>query len=139
MPYAKTFRDLEVYVLSRKLAAEIFVITGSFPKEEIFSLTDQIRRASRSVGAQIAEAWAKRKYERHFVSKLTDADGELQECEHWLDVAKDCGYISDITHKELFALSMELGRKLNSMSIKAESFCKTSKSGNNGNSNSCNR
>jgi len=127
MSYAKTFRDLDVYSLSRKLASEIFLVTKSFPKEETFSLTDQIRRASRSIGAQVAEAWAKRKYERHFVSKLTDADGELQECEHWLEVAKDCGYISEITRKELFVISMELGRKLNSMSAKAESFCKTSK------------
>ena len=70
---------MEVYKLSRALSKEIFEISKNFPKEEMFSLTDQIRRSSRSVGAQIAEAWAKRKYEKHFVSKLTDADGEQLE------------------------------------------------------------
>ena len=76
MEYVKSFRDLEVYKLSRQLSKEIFEISKMFPKEEMYSLTDQVRRSSRSVGAQIAEAWAKRKYEKHFVSKLTDSDGE---------------------------------------------------------------
>ena len=89
MPYVKSFRSLEVYMLSRLLSKEIFEVSKKFPKEEMFSLTDQIRRSSRSVGAQIAEAWAKRKYERHFVSKLTDADGEQLETQHWLEVAFD--------------------------------------------------
>jgi four helix bundle protein len=93
MNYAKSFRELEVYKLARELAREIFNISKSFPKEETYSLTDQIRRSSRSVGAQIAEAWAKRKYERHFISKLTDADGEQQETQHWLETAFDCNYI----------------------------------------------
>lgn len=93
MTYAKSFRDLEVYKLSRELAREIFHISKSFPKEETYSLTDQIRRSSRSVGAQIAEAWAKRKYEKHFISELTDADGEQQETQHWLETAFDCNYI----------------------------------------------
>ena len=84
MTYAKSFRELEVYKLSRELAGEIFQISKSFPKEETYSLTDQIRRSSRSIGAQIAEAWAKRRYEKHFISKLTDADGEQQETQHWL-------------------------------------------------------
>ncbi len=76
MAHAKSFRDLDVYKLSRELAKEIFELSKSFPKEEIYSLTDQVRRSSRSIGAQILEAWAKRRYERHFTSKLTDADGE---------------------------------------------------------------
>ena len=76
MEYVETYKDLEVYRASRQLAKEIFSITKSFPRDEMYSLTDQIRRSSRSVGAQIAEAWAKRKYEKHFISKLTDADGE---------------------------------------------------------------
>ncbi len=79
LPYAKSFRDLLVYQKTRQLAREIFQITATFPREEMFSLTDQIQRSSRSIGAQIAEAWAKRRYERHFLSKLTDADGEQQE------------------------------------------------------------
>jgi four helix bundle protein len=65
----------------------------AFPKEETFSLTDQIRRSSRSIGANIAEAWAKRRYERHFVCKLTDADGEQMETQHWIGTALDCGYL----------------------------------------------
>ena len=69
MEYVKSYRDLEVYRLARKLADEIFNETKKFPREEMYSLTDQVRRSSRSVGAQIAEAWAKRKYEKHFISK----------------------------------------------------------------------
>ncbi|MEI6596139.1 MAG: four helix bundle protein [Bacteroidota bacterium] len=82
MEYVKSFRDLEVYKLSRQLSGEIFEVTKKFPKEEMYSLTDQIRRSSRSVGTQIAEAWAKRKYEKHFISKLTEADGEQLETQH---------------------------------------------------------
>ena len=78
MEHAKSYKELEVYKLARQLSKEIYEITKGFPKEEMYSLTDQIRRSSRSVGAQIAEAWAKRKYEKHFISKLTDADGEQQ-------------------------------------------------------------
>ena len=85
MEHAKSFRDLEVYKLTRQLSYEIYETFKSFPKEEMYSLTDQIRRSSRSVGAQIAETWAKRQYERHFVSKLTDADGEQQETQHWIE------------------------------------------------------
>ncbi len=77
--YAKSFRDLVVYQKARSVAKAIFEITKAFPREEMYSLTDQMRRSSRSIGAQIAESWAKRRYEKHFVSKLTDADGEQQE------------------------------------------------------------
>src|SRR5688572_22090803 len=80
----KTFSDLEVYKLCRLLARDIFYLSREFPKEEAYSLTNQIRRSSRSVGAQIAEAWGKRRYEKHFVSKLTDADGEQLETQHWI-------------------------------------------------------
>jgi hypothetical protein len=76
LPYVTHFRELRVYKKARQLAQEIFAVTKSFPREEVYSLTDQVRRSSRSVGAQIAEAWAKRAYIRHFASKLTDADGE---------------------------------------------------------------
>ena len=77
MVYVKSFRDLEVYKLARQLAMEIFIVSRRFPKEEIYALTDQIRRTSRSVGGQISEGWGKRRYVNHFISKLTDADGEL--------------------------------------------------------------
>jgi len=74
--YVRSFRDLDVYKAARNLSNSIFGTTKRFPKEEMYSLTDQIRRSSRSVGAQIAEAWGKRRYEKHFISKLTDADAE---------------------------------------------------------------
>ena len=89
MAFAGSFEELEVYKLARAMSLRIYELTKLFPKEERYSLTDQIRRSSRSVGAQIAEAWAKRKYEKHFVSKLTDADGEQHETRHWVMAALD--------------------------------------------------
>jgi len=86
-------------------------------------LTDQIRRSSRSIGAHIAEAWAKRRYERHFVSKLTDADAEQMETQHWIDVASDCGYLSAENAQELFSGSIDTGRLLQGMIRKAALFC----------------
>ena len=123
MEHVNSFRDLEVYKLSRKLQSEISNTTKSFPKEEIYSLTDQIRRASRSVGAQIAEAWAKRRYIRHFVSKLTDADGEQQETQHWTETAFDCGYISIELQNDWLQRYAQVGKMLNSMINKADKFC----------------
>jgi four helix bundle protein len=87
MSFASNFRQLEVYRVSRNLCDELYSITKQFPREEMYSLTDQMRRSSRSVGAQIAEAWGKRRYVRHFISKLTDADGEQLETQHWIEVA----------------------------------------------------
>jgi len=89
----------------------------------MYSLTDQLRRASRSIGSQIAEAWGKRRYEKHFVSKLTDADAEQMETQHWIGEALDCGYISTIEADRLIAGLEEIGRMLNSMIEKAEAFC----------------
>ncbi len=94
MEYVKSFRDLEVYKLARELSKEIFELSKKFPKEEMYSLTDQVRRSSRSIGAQIAQAWGKRKYERHFVSKLTDSDAEQLETQHWIETTADCSYFS---------------------------------------------
>ena len=79
MKKVSSFRELEVYKVCRQLAKDIFELSKRFPKEEMYSLTDQIRRASRSSGAQIAEAWGKRRYEKHFISKLTDAGAEQLE------------------------------------------------------------
>jgi four helix bundle protein len=123
MEYVKSFRALEVYKLSRRLSKDIFEVSKKFPKEETYSLTDQIRRSSRSVGAQIAEAWAKRKYEKHFLSKLTDADGEQQETQHWIEIAFDCCYITDDHADELLRQYASIGRMINSMMDKASSFC----------------
>lgn len=121
--YAKSHRDLIVYQKSRALAREIFELTKSFPKEETYSRTDQIRRSSRSVGAQIAEAWAKRAYEKRFVSKLTDSDGEQRETQHWIETAEDCGYISHERSEQLVEKCREAGRLLGSMIDKASMFC----------------
>lgn len=123
LPYAKSFRDLLAYQEARKLSKDIFVISRRFPREETYSLTDQIRRSSRSVGAQIAEAWAKRRYERHFISKLTDADGEQQETQHWLEVAFDCGYLEETELRDLLSRCERTGRLLGGMIEKAELFC----------------
>jgi four helix bundle protein len=101
----------------------VFRLSKGFPKEEMFSLTDQMRRAARSVGAQIAEAWGKRRYEKHFVSKLTDADAEQMETQHWVSEALDCGYISTADAAQLNSGLEEVGRMLNSMIEKADSFC----------------
>lgn len=122
MAYAESFRELEVYKLARKLSKEVFELSMSFPKEERYSLTDQIRRSSRSVGAQIAEAWAKRNYEKHFISKLTDGDGEQLETQHWIESALDCGYISLEVADRLLSEYASLGRMLNSMMAKASQF-----------------
>ena len=122
LAYVKHFRDLEVYKKQRLLARRVFGLSKSFPRDEQFSLTDQMRRSSRSVGAQIAEAWAKRLYPKHFISKLTDADGEQLETQHWLIEATDCGYLNPEQSAELQSLCVEIGRMLGSMIQKANSF-----------------
>ena len=101
MPRIKTHHELEVYKLSFQAGMEIFKVTKSFPKEETYSLTDQIRRSSRSVSGNIAEAFRKRRYPKSFISKLSDAEGEAAETQVWLDYAKNCNYISAETHKSL--------------------------------------
>lgn len=123
MKHAKSFKDLEIYQLARELAREIYGLTKTFPKEEKYSLTDQVRRSSRSVGAQIAEAWAKRRYERHFVSKLTDADGEQLETQHWVESARDCELLNADQTNKLIAKYEVLGRKLYNTIEKAHLFC----------------
>lgn len=112
LKHAQSFRDLIIYRKSRELQREIFRITKSFPKEEIYSLIDQIRRSSRSIGANIAEAWAKRRYEKHFISKLTDSDGEQMETQHWIETALDCGYIDQRASTKLTEMCLEIGRML---------------------------
>ncbi len=117
-----------VYQRARALQRGVFEATRQFPKEEAFSLTDQIRRSSRSIGAQIAEAWAKRDYERHFASKLTDADGEQMETQHWLITAVEDGYLSPAAGRPLFELCLEIGRMLGRMKERAADFCPSDES-----------
>jgi four helix bundle protein len=123
MVYVKSFRDLEVYKLAREVSKEIFILSKRFPVEEKYSLTDQVRRSSRSVGAQIAEAWGKRKYELHFISKLTDADSEQLETQHWLEVAEESSYINSEISEGLLQKCEAIGKMLQSMINKSSSFC----------------
>ena len=125
----ESFRDLEVYKKAFALQQEIFELTKSFPKEELYSLTDQMRRASRSVGSNIAEAWQKRRYIQHFVSKLSDSDGEQAETQHWLDTAIACGYIIRDERDVLVKNCKEIGRMLGSMMFNPEPFCRQFKKG----------
>jgi len=125
MVYVKSFKELEVYKLSRELAKDIYFLTQSFPNDERYSLTDQIRRSSRSIGAQIAESWGKRKYQKHFISKLTDADSEQFETQHWLEVSFECNYIKEQTRYR-GQKCLSIGRMLQSMMNKADIFCSSS-------------
>jgi four helix bundle protein len=111
----RSARDLEVYRKGYELAMCIFRASCRFPTEERFALTGQIRRSSRSVCMNLREAWAKRRYEAHFVSKLTDCDGENNETDTSLDFAKDYGYLSIEDHKDFKARCSEVGRMLGSM------------------------
>ncbi len=109
------FKDLLAYKKAFDLAMEIFHVSKSFPKEETYSLTDQIRRSSRSVCANISEAYRKRRYPKHFISKLTDADGENSETNTWLDFALACEYITQEVHNRLSNQGKEIGKLINYM------------------------
>lgn len=108
-------KDLRVYQRAYALAMELFVLSKEFPKEERYALTDQIRRSSRSVCANLREAWAKRRYPAHFVSKLTDCDGENSETDTWLDFAMGCGYLTDERHNKLTGECAFIGSMLGKM------------------------
>ena len=118
-----SFKDLRVYKLAFELQQEIFETSKRFPPEERYTLTDQVRRASRSIGANLAEAWQKRRYVAHFVSKLTDADGEQAETQHWLDTATACGYVPEKDQKVLLEKGVRIGQMLGTMMAKPEKFC----------------
>ena len=107
--------QLEVYQIAFSIQQEIFELSLRFPKEERYSLTDQIRRSSLSVGANIAEAWRKRRYPAHFASKLTDSDGENAETQHWLQTALACDYLKPATVADLIEKSRVVGAKLGHM------------------------
>ena len=117
--------DLDVYEKAYKLAMRVFELSRNFPLEEKFALTSQIRRSSRSVCLNLREAWAKRRYEAHFVSKLTDCDGENSEMQSALDFAKDCNYINHEQHEKLTALSREVGKMLGRMITNPRPFLVT--------------
>jgi four helix bundle protein len=118
----QSFNELEVYQLAFELQQLIFEQSKKFPKEETYSLTDQIRRSSRSIGANIAEAWRKRRYPAHFVSKLTDSDGENAETQHWINTASACGYIDSLLKEDFLAKSAQIGAKLGRMIADPENW-----------------
>ncbi len=110
-----TYKDLMLYKKSFTLAMEIFTVTKKFPKEETYSLIDQIRRSSRSANICTIEAYRKRRYPNHFISKLTDVDMENSETQGWLEFSKECNYISVEEYHVLLALSNEVGKLIHYM------------------------
>lgn len=115
-------KELIVYKEAYTLAMEIYKISKEWPAEERYSLTDQIRRSSRAVCSNLREAWSKRRYEAHFLMKLTDCDGENSETDTWLDYAKDCGYLKEKDYTRLSKKCREVGRMLGSMLLNPDSF-----------------
>ncbi len=115
-------KELVVYQKAYELSMRIFGLSKTFPPEERYALTSQIRRASRSTCLNLREAWAKRRYEAHFVSKLTDCDGENAETDSCLDFARDCGYVPPTDHQALTGLCAEVGKMLGSMMLRPEKF-----------------
>lgn len=110
-----SYRELTAYRKAFALQQHLFELSKSFPKSETYALTDQVRRASRSMGANIAEAWKKRRYRAHFISKLTDSDAELAETRHWIQTACACTYLDVQIGKELDDEAAQIGRLLGSM------------------------
>lgn len=117
------FKELIVYQKAHKLAMEIYELSSKFPKEEKYSLTDQIRRSSRSVSTNIAESWAKRLYRKAFINKLTDSLGEEFETEDWLDYSRDCKYISASEYEQMISNYDEVRKMLISMINNPEKWC----------------
>ena len=125
MASIRSFRDLDVYTQAREQTKKVFVTSKSFPREERFSLTDQIRRSSRAVNAMIAEAWARRMYPAAFINKINEAMGEAMETQAWLDHALDAEYINQSQHRTLDDSWQRIGAMLNRMIQRADDFCKT--------------
>lgn len=118
----RSHTDLVVYNLAFRMASEIYDLTKKFPKDELYSLTDQIRRSSRSVCANIAEAFRKRKYPKSFVSKLSDSESEAAETQVWLQFSYHCGYIEKAIYENLYKSYNGIIGKLVNMSIKPENW-----------------
>lgn len=123
MSHVNSFKELIVYQKAYMGAMEIFEISKEFPKEEKYSLTDQIRRSSRSVTSNIAEAWGRKNYIKSFVNKLTDSLGEEYETEVWLDYSLDCKYINSDLHKRLTEMYDEVRKMLLSMINNPNKWC----------------
>jgi four helix bundle protein len=124
MAFINGFRELNTYRLAREEAKQLFVLSKSFPREERYALTDQIRRSSRAVKAMLAEAWARRRYRGVFINKLDEALGEATETQSWLDDCLDCGYITPAEFKQMDAAWQSIGAMLNRMIERADDFCK---------------
>jgi len=124
MTAVKTFRELNVYKLARSAALEIFEISKSFPKEERYSLTDQIRRSSRATKAMLAEAWARRRYKPAFINKIDEALGEAMETQSWLDDAVDCKFITPAQFEKMDGEWRSVAAMLARMIDRAADFCK---------------
>jgi four helix bundle protein len=128
-----SFKELRAYQEAVRLQEMVFEESKLWPKEELYALTSQIRRSSRAIGAAIgaamAEAWAKRRYPAHFLSKMTDADAELQESQHWIDTAYASGYLSGESKESFILLSQEIGKMIGGMMAKHERFCDSSSLG----------
>jgi four helix bundle protein len=122
----RTVRDLKVYRKAFDSAMEIFELTKKFPKEEKYSLTDQIRRASRSVCSNLSEGWRKRRYKAVFLNKLTDSGQEAAETQTWLEFSFHCKYIDEETFQRLDDNYEHIFAMLNSMEKKADTFCRPS-------------
>lgn len=122
MNFVKVHKDLVVYQKAFSAAMEIYHLSKSFPKEETYSLTDQIRRSSRSVNANITEAWRKRRYEKSFINKLNDADGEAAETQNWLDFAFACEYINEEKYLDLYKKYDEILGMIVSMTINSKKW-----------------
>ena len=125
MAIINSFRELDVYVLARKQAKAIFALSKSFPNDEKYSLTDQIRRSSRAVNAMIAEAWARRIYPAAFINKIDEALGEAMETQAWLDHALDCGYLDRNQYRVLDDSWQKVGAMRNRMIQRADDFCRS--------------
>jgi four helix bundle protein len=123
MALATHFRELRVYRTAFDAAMLIFTLSKEWPAPERYSLIDQIRRSSRSVCGNIAEAWRKRRYPNHFVSKLSDADGETAETENWLEFARACGYLTQEQYQDLCDRYQTIARGLVGMMNNADSWC----------------
>jgi four helix bundle protein len=118
----KSVKELIVYQKAYHLAMRVYEVSKRFPPEERYALTSQVRRSSRSVCLNLREAWAKRRYRAHFVSKLGDCDGENSETDSSLDFARDCCFITAEEHQELTALCSEIGKMLGSMILSPKGF-----------------
>lgn len=125
MASIRSFRELDVYKQAREAAKNVFVVSNRFPREERYSMTDQIRRSSRAVNAMIAEAWARRMYPAAFVNKIDEAVGEAMETQPWPDHAFDCDYLDEKEHQTMDDSWQRIGAMLTRVIQRADDFCRT--------------